>query len=184
MPTKPTFRAYLALSLDGYIADKKGAVKWLDKYNDASLGFEKFYRSIDAIIVGRTTFDQSRSWGVWDNLTKRVIVLSSQPLKKPPPGVESFHGDVRRLARQLARDGSEQVWLMGGGQSLRPFHDANLIHRWELFIIPTLLGDGIPLFPKRKPSDNSLVLVKCKKHKRGIVELHYEPAPRRSPHKK
>jgi dihydrofolate reductase len=175
-PTKPIFRAYLAVSLDGYIADHAGGVKWLDRYNDPSLGFEKFDRSIDTIIVGRTTFDQARAWGTWDNLKKRVIVLTRRPLKDLPARVETFRGDVRKLARQLARDGAKQVWLMGGGESLKAFHKASLVDRWELFFIPTLLHKGIPLFPPNKPGVERLTLVRCKKHNDGIVELHYEPA--------
>lgn len=176
MPSKPTIRAYLALSLDGFIADHKGGVKWLDKYNDPSLGFEKFYRSIDTIIVGRTTFDQSRSWEVWEDGKKRVIVWTSRELRNAPPRVETFDGDARKLVRMLTRDKARQVWHMGGAESLRPFRDAGLVDRWELFVIPEMLGSGVPLFPAAKPRSESLRLVRCTKHKRGIVELQYRRA--------
>ncbi len=61
----PLLRAYLAVSLDGFIADKDGGVKWLEPYSDPSLGFEEFNRTIDTIVLGRTTFDQTLGWGAW-----------------------------------------------------------------------------------------------------------------------
>ena len=65
---------------------------------------------------------------------------------------------------------------MGGGRSLQPFHDAGLIDRWELFVMPLLLGAGVPLFTQREQPPDLLVLTTCRAHKKGIVELHYEPA--------
>jgi dihydrofolate reductase len=177
MPPKPTLHAYIALSLDGYIADATGAVKWLDKYNDPSLGFDAFYKTIDTVIVGRTTFEQALSWGAHDT-AKRTIVLSEKTLDAPTPNVEYFQGDPKGLLRRLAREGATHIWHMGGGASLRPFVDANLIDQFHLFIIPILLGDGIPLFPKRDAKPLPLTLTRTKKHVHGVIELHYEPARR------
>ena len=174
---KPVFRVSLAMSLDGYIADKKGDVKWLNKFNGPPERFEKFYKTIDTVIVGRRTYDQALSWGTGET-NRRTIVITNRPLKSPSPHVETFHGDVKQFARQLAKDGAKQVWLMGGGESIRAFHEAGLVDRWELFIVPVVLGDGVPLFPREIPRPQTLTLTRCKQHPEGVVEVHYEKAPR------
>lgn len=77
---------------------------------------------------------------------------------------------------RLKEEARGDIWHMGGGWSLQPFHDAGLIDRWELFVMPVLLGEGVPLFPRREHALESLVLTTCRSHKKGIVEVHYEPA--------
>ena len=171
----PLLRAYLAVSLDGFIAGKDGGVKWLEPYSDPSLGFEEFNRTIDTIVVGRMTFDQTLGWGAWPE-KRRSVVLTRRPIADPPPGVEAFGGDVRELVTRLKSEATGDIWHMGGGRSLQPFHEAGLIDRWELFVMPVLLGQGVPLFAHSDHALESLELTTCRAHKKGIVELHYEPA--------
>ena len=175
---KPLFRAFLAVSLDGYIADKTGGVGWLDAYHSPEIDFAGFMKTIGATIFGRTTYDWD---GYLDTSKSQTIVLTRRPLKNPPPGAEAFAGDVRDLAARLRRDlalakTGKDIWLMGGGLSMAPFHAAGLVDRWELGVMPVLRGEGIPLFPKHPRGLESLRLTRCRSLKNGIIEAWYEPA--------
>ncbi len=176
-PHAPLFRAYLAVSLDGYIADKDGGVGWLDGTMTPEIDFAGFMKTIGATVFGRTTFDWALAHG---GSGGRTVVLTHRPLPaNTPRSVEAFGGDVRDLARRLRdelKGTGKDIWLMGGGLSIDSFHQAGLVDRWELAIIPVLLGDGIPLFPRHSRGLDSLRLTHSRALKNGIVEVHYEPS--------
>jgi len=172
------FRVYIALSVDGYIADADGGVAWLDPYFTPDIDFNAFTATIGATIMGRRTFEQALTFGEWKPASARTIVLTHRPIDNPPPGVETFAGDVEELAEDLRHDMArlgKDVWLMGGGESIRPFAEAELVDRWELFVIPVLLGDGVPLFPAGDPTGFDLTPTRTETYDNGIVELWYEP---------
>jgi dihydrofolate reductase len=174
----PLFRAYLAITLDGYIADKNGGVDFLNNFMSPEIDFGGFMSTIGATVYGRTTFDWAVSHGFFGE-GGRAVVLTRRPLSDPPRGVEAFNGDVRELAQRLRAElagTGKDIWLMGGGLSIAPFHEAGLVDRWELSIIPVTLGDGIPLFPKHSRGLSGLQLTHSRALKNGIVVAHYEPA--------
>ena len=176
----PLLRAYLALSLDGYIADAQGGVGWLAPYFSPELGFHEFQESIGATVLGRATFDQALELGRrFDE--ERTVVLTHRALEGDTGNAEAFDGDVRELAATLKSElepSGKDVWLMGGGQSLAAFHAADLVDRWELYIIPTLLGAGLPLFPPDGPATETLRPLRTQAFANGVVELCYEPMNR------
>jgi dihydrofolate reductase len=172
----PLFLAFLAVSLDGYIADKDGGVAWLDDFMSPELDFREFERTIGATVFGRTTFDWALNQGHLGS--DRVIVLTHRPLEKAPRAVEAFSGDVRDLAMRLRAElapTGKHIWLMGGGVSIAAFHAAGLVDRWELGIIPVVLGDGIPLFPRHSRGEEPLRLTHSRALKNGIIEAWCEP---------
>jgi dihydrofolate reductase len=172
------FRVYIALSVDGYIADAQGGVAWLDPYFSEEIDFDAFTATIGATIMGRRTYDQALTFAEWQPPSGRTIVLTHRPLEDAPPGVESFAGDVRSLAETLRHEmaaAGKDVWLMGGGECIRPFHEAGLVDRWELYVIPVLLGAGIRLFPAGEPTGIDLTTTRSKTYDNGIVEVWYEP---------
>lgn len=179
----PLLRASLAVSLDGYIADTSGSVDWLYNFFSPEIDFMGFLRTIGATIYGRTTFDWALAQGHAGPADPaapggKAIVLTRRPLENPPAGVEAFSGDVRELATRLRAElagTGKDIWLMGGGQSISPFHEAGLVDRWELSFIPILLGNGIPLFPAHSRGFGSLKLTRNRILKNGIVEAWYEP---------
>jgi len=178
------FRVNITTSLDGYIATRDGGVAWLDPYFSPEIDFEGFMAQMGVAVVGRTTYEHARGMGsgAWRR-GPRTIVLTHRPLERAPRGMDVFGGDLRELAEDLRRDLSapgprqgKDVWLMGGGVSIRAFHELGLVDRFEIRVIPVLLGDGIPLFPRREGGVLGLRLIRSRSLSNGIVELHYEPA--------
>lgn len=176
----PLLRVYLALSLDGFIADKDGGVEWLNAYMSPEIDFMGFMSTIGCVVMGRTTFDQALTFkGGWHYSGMPCYVMSHRP---PPPkcpkDVVFFSGDVHDLAdKARAAAGTKDVWLMGGGLSIQPFHHAGLVDRWELSFIPILLGSGIPLFPAGAFAASPLRLAASKVLANGIFSAEYEPLP-------
>ena len=122
--------------------------------------------------MGRTTYDQTLRLGPWSFADKRTIVLTSRPIDDPPQGVERWSGDIARLAASLKAGSGGDTWLFGGAKSARPFLDRGLVDRIELFVIPTLLGDGIPLF-ERSNERIALRLELAKPRAKGVLEVVY-----------
>ena len=172
-------RAYLALSVDGYIADRDGGVAWLERFHSPEIDYAEFSKTIGAAVVGRRTYDQAIEGGWWRPPAETTVILTHRPIVDAPESVESFAGDVRELADRLRRnlqESGKDVWLMGGGESLWPFHEAGCVDRWELFYIPVLLGEGVPLFPRCSHALEDLRLTHSKAYSNGILEARYEPA--------
>jgi dihydrofolate reductase len=175
----PLIRVYLALSLDGYIADKDGGVEWLNAYMSPEIDFMGFMASIGCVVMGRRTFDQAVSFkGGWHYSGMPCYVLSHRPAPaKCPKDVVFFHGDVGELAdKARGAAGGKDVWHMGGGLAIQPFREAGLIDRWELSFIPVVLGGGVPLFPEKSGARSALRLLKSRTLKNGILSADYEPA--------
>lgn len=170
----PLFRLYLAVSADGFIAPPDGGVDWLKPYPPAEFGFDSFLTEIDTIVMGRTTYDQNLSFGSWPFKGKRTIVLTSRPLDTPPPDVRHWHGELTKLAAELKSSASGDVWLFGGAKSVRPFLDGGLVDRIELYVIPILLGNGIPLF-ERSDRRVALRLEEAHSLSKGVLQVVYSP---------
>lgn len=172
----PRLRVYIAASVDGFIADPKGGVDWLDPFSTEDFGYAAFFRSIRAVVMGRRSFDQVMGFGEWPYAGKPCVVLSHRP---PPPGVPE--GVMFRAARpadvaaELRTRVGGDVWVMGGAETIAGFLEAGCVDTLELFLIPVLLGDGIPLFPRRAAL-RPLTLRGTKPYAAGVVRLTYRVA--------
>jgi dihydrofolate reductase len=172
--TAPLLRLYIAASLDGFIATSDGGVSWLEPYHSPALGYDEFLKSIGTVVMGRTTYDQALTFpGPWPYAEKRTIVLTSRPIEKPPPGVERWSGGVGALADHLRTRSNMDVWVCGGARTARAFIDLDQVDRIELYVIPVLLGEGLPLF-ERSHHASSLRLERTRSFGNGVVELVYE----------
>lgn len=166
-----TFRLYAAISLDGFIAAADGGIGWLEAYDSPDYGMDAFLVSVDALVMGRTTYDQVRAFpGDWLYAGKRVWVLTSRPLEADAPAGVKAVADADTLVATLRQRGG-LVWLVGGGQTIRAFFDRDAIDEVEVFIIPILLGDGIPLMTPG--AGRRLSLLDTEPYRTGAVRLLY-----------
>jgi dihydrofolate reductase len=152
-----TIRAsvYVAASLDGYIARPDGSVDWLNETQalvpeGEDLGFGAFMDTVDALVMGRKTFEQVLSFGVWPYGQTPVVVLSHNPLQIPPDRVDTVSqasGPPRAILQRLAAQGVQHVYV-DGGTTIQGFLAESLIDQITITTIPVILGDGIPLFDR------------------------------------
>jgi dihydrofolate reductase len=174
--TAPRFRIYIAASLDGYIATPDGGVEWLAPFQAADYGFDAFLASVDTALMGRATYEQAIGFCEgWPYAGKRGVVLSSREIEGLPEGVERRSGEVAPIAEALRNNGGGDVWIVGGARVVRDFLDAGLVDEIDLFLIPRLLGDGVPLFAK-SPRQADLHLVDTQPLPGGVVRLLYRLA--------
>ena len=174
---------YIATSADGYIARPDGDVEWLNRRPPTvDYGMKAFYPTIDTILWGRKTYDWALAYfkqkgtkrGVFDtNLAN--CVFSRKPPKRAVPGVEFVSDPVKAFAQRLRTTPGKHIWLMGGGELIASFLDANEIDEFDIHVIPTFIGEGIPLMAPRY-RDVPLRLRSTRKYPDGVVRLHYDVA--------
>lgn len=159
---------YIAVSLDGFIATEDGSVAWLDAFQspDSDYGYEAFLATVDTLVMGRVTYEQVLGIGEWPYVGKPCVVLSqTQPESPLPEGVV--------FRNTLPTDLTGTVWLVGGRQAIHSYLAAGLVDRIELFIMPALLGTGIPLFTGgTRPSNTTLTEHTI--YPNGVARLVYD----------
>lgn len=142
---------YIATSLDGYIADKNGGVDWLHEIpnpEDSDMGFGDLMNRIDALVMGRNTFDMVLSFGCDWPYSKPVFVLSNS-LTQVPAGYEDrvflVKGSIEEVVASIHKLGYRHLYI-DGGKTIQNFLNADLIDEMIITTIPVLLGGGTPLF--------------------------------------
>jgi dihydrofolate reductase len=183
---------YIAISADGYIARADGSVEWLNRPRTAGdYGMSAFYRSIDTILWGRKTleaaigFQKKGQKGSGFDANVKNYVFSHKPPRKPVPGVEFVSEPVGDFAKRLRNTPGKAIWIMGGAGIIGAFLDANEIDEFILHVIPTMIGEGIPLV-QPKLRNVTLSLKAVERFKDGVIRLHYEvirATPRKSARK-
>jgi dihydrofolate reductase len=168
---------YIAMSLDGYIAEKDGGIRFLEETPGPSpdLGYEKFYSSVQAVLLGGKTYRQIKndlSPGKWPYEGMPCYVCTRQQHPFDPNVQFTSLPPGRQVLDLISKDHSGNIWLMGGGEIIRCFMRENLIDQYYIYVMPTVLGDGIPLFPAGFPKTD-LKLESCK-NIGEIVELIYQ----------
>jgi dihydrofolate reductase len=181
MKTQRKIIVYIATSADGYIARPDGDVEWLNRRpstNDA--GMTRFYSSIDTILWGRKTYDWLLAYykkkgtkGEMFDTKVANYVFSRKPPKRAMPGVEFVSEPVKAFAKRLRATPGKHIWMMGGGGLIASFLDAGEIDEFDIHVIPTLIGEGIPLVAPRH-RDISLRLRSVRKYSDGTARLRYE----------
>jgi dihydrofolate reductase len=167
---------YIATSLDGFIATTEGGLDWLNEFpnpDQDDFGYAEFIAGIDALVMGRKTFEKVLTFGAW-SYKKPVFVLSNT-LGQLPPGMEGkaeiVSGCLRQLTDRLSERGFKNLYI-DGGLVIQSFLAEDLIDELIISRIPILLGDGIPLFGPLRES------LEFHHHKtetfgNGIVKSHY-----------
>lgn len=141
---------YIATSIDGFIAKKDGDIDWLfdvPNPDNSDFGYSEFMKRIDAIVVGRSTFELVLTFGTWP-YTKPVVVLSKK-LKSVPEDLtdkaEILKGEPVSVVKELNSRGYMNLYI-DGGKTIQGFLKQGLIDELIITRIPILLGGGIPLF--------------------------------------
>jgi len=146
-----TIRGYIGASLDGYIASPDGSLDWLRKYDGVDMGafaYDRFIAGIRTVVMGRTTYDDIVRLDIgWPYADQRTIVVTSRPLPRPIGALETWGAGVPALIDHLRALDDGDVWMVGGGRLQQAFIAAHALDRLELFIVPEIVGGGIPLFP-------------------------------------
>jgi dihydrofolate reductase len=169
--------AYIATSLDGFIARPDGGLDWLPQPVEGGedYGYNRFFASIDAIVMGRNTFDTVISFGEWAYGSKRFFVLSSRPLQQLPDFVpvvvERRACKPSELADELRELGVQRVYV-DGGKTIQSFLRAGLLDEITLTTIPVLIGQGISLFGALG-ADVKLELAESRAFEDGLVQDRY-----------
>jgi dihydrofolate reductase len=169
---------FVGTSLDGFIARAGDELDFLSAGSDAGTvdyGFREFMDSVDALAMGRNTFDVVRSFGEWPYGTKPVIVLTNRPLDIPPSlaaTVESMSGSPHEIVRRLSDRGVRHLYV-DGGRTIQSFLANGLITRLVISRVPILIGSGISLFGPL-PHDIRLRHVATRTYEGGMVQSEYD----------
>lgn len=172
--------AYMGISLDGFIAREDGGIDWLDgdpTIDGEDYGFHAFFSTVDALVMGRNTWELARSFPSWPYGDKRVVVLSSRDVEIPEAlanRVEHMSGTPREIVARLGASGVRHIYV-DGGKTVQAFLNDGLIQRMVITRLPVLIGTGIPLFGPT-PHDIRLRHVGTKAYENGLVQSEYEVA--------
>jgi len=173
----PRIKLYIACSLDGFIARENGSIDWLTAYENSpetDYGYSEFYSSIGTVLMGRKTYEQVLGFGVWPYGEKKTYVFTRQkePLSREK-NVEFVSGDAGKFARRLKENTDEDIWLVGGSQLIKEFLKEDLVQDLIIFIVPLILGSGIPLFD-RIGKEVKLRMIDTERYESGLIMLEYE----------
>jgi dihydrofolate reductase len=162
---------YTAASLDGYIARNDGSIDWLCGGNDSMEDYSQFIAKVDCLVMGRSTYDKVLGFGQWPYAGKPCYVMTHTPPPDNPYGVEFVSEGVEAFLK-AAPTKFNAIWLVGGAKLTEEFLKRGLIDEFNIFIMPLLLGDGIPLFPKNS-IERRLVLKAATRMEQDCIKLTY-----------
>ena len=172
---RPRVSAFLALSLDGFIAGEGGDLAWLEPYNGDSqeeTSYSALMASADTLLMGRNTYDVVSAFPEWFYGDKPVVVLTHRPAA-PREHVSFRQGALAQVLRDLWQAGSRHLYL-DGGDLVRQGLQAGVVDELTLFWVPVTLGGGVSLFAG--PLPGALVPVSSIVLPSGLVRVVYHPA--------
>jgi dihydrofolate reductase len=165
---------FIATSLDGFFARLDGGLDWLPAGGGEAHGYDEFIATVDAIVMGRKSFETVLAFDTWPYGTTPVVVLSSRPTAlRRPEGVacEMMTGTPHEVISRLSQRGKKHLYV-DGGVTIQGFLQAGLIQRLIITRIPVLLGSGIPLFGPLS-HDVRLEHVATRSYSSGLVQSEY-----------
>jgi dihydrofolate reductase len=166
---------FILVSQDGFIADNQGSVDQLiSEKQKEDYGFSLFYKAITGILMGRKTYEQITTYGVWPYGAKKTYVFTKQTLLKPNKNVTFVTDNISHFMQTLDQVNiKDEYWLVGGAQLITAFYTQGLINRYILTIIPKTLGSGI-LLPKPIWREESMQKYDTQYYFDGVVQHYYE----------
>jgi dihydrofolate reductase len=170
----------IATSADGFIARSDGSVDWLDRPSPkGNYGMGAFYKSIDTILWGRKTCDMALDFqkkgvtgSAFDTRVKNYVFTRGPLPSAAPAGVEFVNEPIKAFTNRLRGKKGKDIWMMGGAGIIAAFLDQGDIDEFMIAVIPTFIGEGIPLIaPARRTVP--LKLITSTKFSDGVLNLHY-----------
>lgn len=168
---------FIAMSLDGYIADSRGGVNWLEGYEDGGEAFDsysEFIKEIDTVVMGWNTYDQivtelsPEEW-VYEGLTSYVLTHRRMESSEK---IRFTDRNAKELIAELKTKPGKGIWICGGASVAGQLIAEDLIDRYEITVVPTLLGSGIRLFGHGE-KEIKLKLIRTRSYQ-GMTDLIYE----------
>ena len=163
--------AYVAASLDGYIADADGGVHFLEQFGSDEYDFHGFLDSIGSLVMGAATYEQILGWG-WPYGEVPALVLTTRDLAVAEGATVTFSSaPTGEAIREYATHTDKRVWIVGGGDVITAGLEAGAIDVLEMYVMPVALGSGVPLFTRALgvPLD----LVEATSFSNGVVKVVY-----------
>jgi dihydrofolate reductase len=172
-----TVSVFVGTSVDGFMARLNGDLDFLPADGGEPHGYTEFMASVDALVIGRKTFETVVSFAAWPYGDKRVIVLSGRPLdfsvvRRSKGMVEQMAGAPAEIVKKLAASGVNHIYV-DGGVTIQGFLRAGLVQRLVITRVPVLIGEGIPLFGSLQ-RDVRLRHVGTQQYPSGLVKSEYE----------
>jgi dihydrofolate reductase len=167
---------FCGTSVDGFLARPDGTLDFLPPGGGEPHGYDEFIATVDAIVIGRKTFETVLAMESWPYENKRVVVLSSRKLDLSAArgAVEQMSGSPAEIVDQLAASGAHHLYV-DGGITIQEFLRAGLVQRLVITRVPVLIGEGIPLFGT-VPHDIRLRHVATRHYPSGLVQSEYQVA--------
>jgi dihydrofolate reductase len=165
---------FVGTSVDGFIARGNGDFDFLPEGGGEPHGYDEFIASVDAIVMGRHTFEKVLTFETWPYGDKRVVVLSSRPVDVSVvrgAALETMGGPPAEIVSRLAGSGAHHLYV-DGGITIQRFLRAGLVRRLVITRVPVLIGEGIPLFGTL-PGDVRLRHVATRQYASGLVQSEY-----------
>ncbi|MEJ2540589.1 MAG: dihydrofolate reductase family protein [Gemmatimonadota bacterium] len=172
----PRVTYYVAASLDGFIAGPDGGLEWLElaEWPGEDYGYEAFLTTVDALIMGRRTWEFVAAHPPWPYADRPTRVFSGRPLSPALPGVTRVEGHPGTVVRDLSADGHEHIWLVGGGGLAATLAGEGYLTDLILTLVPCTLGGGTLLFGS-EGARQSWTLVQSRSFESGVVQIHVRP---------
>ena len=167
---------FIAMSLDGYIADSKGGVDWLQGQGSERENidtYSEFVKNIDTILMGYNTYYQvamelsPKEW-VYQDFTTYVITHNERASSEK---IRFVNMDPVELAKRLKKENGKDIWICGGANLIQQLVNEDFIDYYYITVIPTLLGSGIRLFENAK-HEIKLRLISTQSYN-GMTDLIY-----------
>lgn len=170
---------FIAASLDGFIARSDGSIDWLEEASalmpeGEDCGYRAFMADVDALVMGRNTFEQVLTFDAWPYGATPVVVMSRRGIAlpaQPPPGVTVSGEPPPALVARLSAQGARHLYI-DGGRTIQSFLAAGLLDDLTITRIPILLGAGRPLFGPLR-SDIRLSHEQTTTYPFGFVQSRY-----------
>ena len=163
------------MSLDGYIASKDNSLEFLSmvEQEGEDYGYNDFTKSVDAVIIGRKTYEKVISMGYEYPHTDKDVYILTRTAKPPIGNFKFYSDDLSRLVHDLKKQPGKNIYCDGGAEIANELLKNNLVDEFIISVIPILLGDGIKLFKDGRP-ELKLKLLSTKQFDKGLVQLHYK----------